>query len=334
MLDHIHAARTGEHGKFDKEGWTRQQQTGVSADGGYLVYPEYLEMLTQLEETYGVSQRLFRIVRMGKNVMNLPVLDTRPTAQWVDEGVGPGESGPLTAVGGPTSGTLTEANQKTTFVRPALTTKRLMLLDTISGDVDEDSAPSLGDILPDIVALSFAKEKDRVAFNGRAAAQGGSDPFSGLLWHPDVQVLTLSGTAFSGLSYDNLVDCIDTPSPFALGNARWLYSTSLSLLIRKIKDSQDRPLWQEMAMGDPNTLFGFPIERSEVMPTVADTAAATGFVAFGDFRFFAMGIRNDFQLDFSREADFRRGNVVMRAQQRVAFVPLIGNAMARIVTHA
>lgn len=332
-LDHINVAKTGDlsqRGRFDPEGWKRQQTEGTNNLGAYTVSTPQLEMITELMEQYGVALSRCRVLRMGKKTLDIPTLATRPTVYWTGEGVAPGETAPITSSGAPTGGTITES--PTLFGRPSLVAKRMMLIDTITGEVDEDSAPMLSDWLPDVVAVAFSKETDRVVLAGDVSGAG--DPFNGILFDSTVQTKTLAGATFASLTYDELIDTIDTPSPFALGNAVWVLSTSINLLLRKMKDGQDRPLWQEMAMGDPNTLFGFPLVRSEVMPVIGDSGATTPFIIFGDLRFQAIGVRNDLAIDFSREADYKRGNIVMRAMQRLSTGTLIGSALSKVVTHA
>lgn len=313
-LDGITFRLSGE-AKFQSEAWKRAQTINTVAEGGYLVHPEQQEMITQLVERYGAARRLLRIIPMNKNEMRVPTLVGRPQVYWPDEGQAPGSESAVT------------------FGRPAITAKRMMAVDTLSIEVEQDSAPMLSDFIPDVFAVAVSKEEDKQAFTADAPA----DPFDGLLNIAGVQELTLGSgqTTYASITYDDIIDVINKVSAHALGNCSFLMSTSLVLALRKLKDSENRPLWTEMVQGDPNRIFGFPLVRSEVMPTTSVVSqAGTPFMLFGDFTFHAMGTRMDLTVDFSREADFKKGNIVMRLMQRVGYQLLLGEAIARVKTAA
>jgi HK97 family phage major capsid protein len=65
-------------------------------------------------------------------------------------------------------------------------------------------------------------------------------------------------------------------------NAQWLANRTTLGAIRKLKDGEDRPLWQPSTQaGQPDMLLGHAISESEDMPNMgADTYA----LAFGDWR--------------------------------------------------
>jgi HK97 family phage major capsid protein len=70
-------------------------------------------------------------------------------------------------------------------------------------------------------------------------------------------------------------------SPY-LTNARWLMRRSTIEAVSKLKDAQGQYLWEPgLALGEPQTLLGHPIERMEDMPAIANNSLS---VAFGDFR--------------------------------------------------
>jgi HK97 family phage major capsid protein len=61
----------------------------------------------------------------------------------------------------------------------------------------------------------------------------------------------------------------------------WVMNSVLAGTIRKLKDSEDRYLWQDgLAAGQPATLLGYPVQIAEAMGGVA---ANTFPIAFGDF---------------------------------------------------
>jgi HK97 family phage major capsid protein len=97
---------------------------------------------------------------------------------------------------------------------------------------------------------------------------------------------TVGKTGLTGqtttIIYDDLVDIIDSLDPAYLdGNEQWMFAQSVRKTIRKIKDSQNRPLWEpSLQVGTPDTLLGYGIVLNNDMPTPAANAKS---VLFGDF---------------------------------------------------
>lgn len=94
--------------------------------------------------------------------------------------------------------------------------------------------------------------------------------------------VTAAGVA--AITYDELVDLTDSLDPAYLesGNARFMMSQSARKLLRKLKDSQNRPLWEpSLQAGTPDTLMGYGLTLNNYM-----SAPATGVksVGFGDIR--------------------------------------------------
>jgi HK97 family phage major capsid protein len=85
------------------------------------------------------------------------------------------------------------------------------------------------------------------------------------------------------VTYDDLIDLIHSVDPaYRLGGrAGWmLHDTTLSAA-RKLKDSQQRPLWEpSVQAGVPDALLGYKYTVNQDMPVMAANAKA---ILFGDF---------------------------------------------------
>jgi HK97 family phage major capsid protein len=93
---------------------------------------------------------------------------------------------------------------------------------------------------------------------------------------------TAAGVA--AITYDELVDLIESLDPAYLesGNARFMMSQAARSLLRKLKDGQNRPLWEpSLQAGTPDRLLGYGLTLNNYM-----SAPATGVksVGFGDIR--------------------------------------------------
>ena len=73
------------------------------------------------------------------------------------------------------------------------------------------------------------------------------------------------------------------------GKVVWAMSQDVFNHIESIVDTTGRPIMRESVTApDTYTLFGYPVEITEVMPDDTDDAVSTKFIAFGAFAFFAM----------------------------------------------
>ncbi|MFF9285399.1 phage major capsid protein [Streptomyces griseosporeus] len=86
----------------------------------------------------------------------------------------------------------------------------------------------------------------------------------------------------TSVTYDDLIDLEHSVDSAYRPGARYLMHDQTLKLIRKLKDSQQRPLWVPIpAPGFPATINGFEYTLDNSMPTPAANAKT---IAFGDFR--------------------------------------------------
>lgn len=86
----------------------------------------------------------------------------------------------------------------------------------------------------------------------------------------------------TSVTYDDLVDLIDSIDPAYQANARWMLSTTTRKVIRKLKDSQGRPLWEpSLQVGVPDQILGYGTVLNQDMPAPAASAKT---ILFGDYR--------------------------------------------------
>jgi HK97 family phage major capsid protein len=304
------------------EGHKRAQTEGSLSEGGALVDDEQANYITELEESYGLYSRFLARVPMTKNEMKMPTLTGRPTVYFPDEGFGPEQTLITDQV------TLSQA----AFAQPKLTATRFMMVNDFTLEVLEDSVPMIAGYFADLAAVAFAKAGDEQAFTSQAGVTG---PFDGLLFKTGVQEFQMAAgkDAYADMDYDDFLSLMNAVDPFALSGSRFIFSTSLAHHFRAIKDTTDMPLWASMSQGNPNQLFGYPLERLEVMPRLSDgTQNNKAFGLFGNFRFHAWGDRTGLRIDFSNAPGFKSGRDSVRFIKRQAFQLLIGSAIGRIKT--
>lgn len=96
---------------------------------------------------------------------------------------------------------------------------------------------------------------------------------------------TLGKTGANGqttsVTYDDLVDLEHALDPAYRRRARWMLHDQTLKAIKKLKDSQGRPLWQPgLAVREPDTILGYPFVPNQDMPQMAASAKS---ILFGDF---------------------------------------------------
>jgi HK97 family phage major capsid protein len=84
------------------------------------------------------------------------------------------------------------------------------------------------------------------------------------------------------VTYDDLIDLVDSIDPAYQGNAQFMMNASTRKALRKMKDSTNAPLWQpSIQAGVPDQLLGYGYVINTDMPVPAASAKS---ILFGDFR--------------------------------------------------
>lgn len=143
----------------------------------------------------------------------------------------------------------------------------------------------LQDSVIDVAAFVQQRLRDRI---GRiqntkfTVGAGTTEPF-GLVTQAGVGKTGTTGQTTT-IIYDDLVDMADSVdiSYLAEGDMKWMFGQTLRKVLRKIKDSQGRPIWTPgyesgITTGTPDQLLGYPIVINNDMPTPAANAKSLAF---------------------------------------------------------
>ncbi len=94
-----------------------------------------------------------------------------------------------------------------------------------------------------------------------------------------------TGASQTAISVDDVLDLEHSVDPAYRMGAAWMLHDNILLLLRKLKDGEGRPLWQQsMTEGAPDRLNGYPIGINQHMADAAIASAKT--LAFGQFKKF------------------------------------------------
>ena len=280
---------------------------GVNSAGGFLVPDEFETELISLREQYGVFRRNARVRPMSSDTLRVPRRSATLSANFVGEA---------------TAGT--ESTQ--TFEGVTLVAKKLMVLTTVSNELNEDAFVNLADDVAGEIAYALAKKEDECGFNGDGtSAFGGINGAVTQLEAASGEAAQVLDSALSSglgdLTLDNigafmglLPAYADTPNAkFYMHKAVWHGGFEAALTsaggtsAREIKDGY---------AGQP-TLFGYPVEFTQVMRS-AYSANKIGAI-FGDLSLAAsFGDRRQTTVQVSDSAlnAFEQDELAIRGTER------------------
>lgn len=237
---------------------------------GYTIDSELSAEIRHLITEYGVARREMTALQLSKGDYKANNLATDITVYWVDEGA-------------------VISSSQAVLGQETLTLKKLGVIVSLTAELLEDTEIDFVSFLGTRVAEGFAQAEDEAFFKGDGTSTYGS--FTGLLSASGTNTVTMTGTTFASISAEDLIDMIDETPAGALRNAKYYYHRTIKSYIRKLRadavsagDGAGEFIYQAPSAQGPATIWGYPEVLVEAMPSKTDTAAATGFVLFGDIR--------------------------------------------------
>jgi HK97 family phage major capsid protein len=246
-------------------------QTNINPDGGYTAPVE-------------MEQTIDRVLPNVSSMRGLATVRTVSSQSYKK----------LANLGGTSSGWVGERQS-----RPETNTATLSQLDfpvmeiyanaAATQNLLDDSFVNLEQWLADEIAVEFAEEEGAAFISG-----SGVNRPRGILGYTNVAnasyawgsmgyIATGNSGAFDSSDQPNdLLDLVYSLKQGYRANATWLMNRSVAGAVRKLKMADNALLWQPSGqLGQPATLFGYPVVDDDNMP---DIAANSFSIAFGDFR--------------------------------------------------
>jgi len=238
-----------------------------------------------------------------------------------------------TAQSTPTWGNTTP-NSDPTIAEVELTAEELSAYTTVKNMTLADARSDIVTWLTQMMAEAAALELDNSGFNGDGTSTYGS--CSGVLSAAaGYSVVMASGsTNFSAITADHLSEMISKLDGLKKVGARFFMHGSILHYVRGLKDTNDRPIFLE-TVGAPMSgqIWGYPY--TEVIKAVSTSAVSTGFVVFGNLRYFAVGRRLDATaLQVDPYGDWTTNRTRFKLYQRWGIDIALANGFARLVTAA
>jgi HK97 family phage major capsid protein len=254
-----YAHSKGNLGEMDDEA-RAALNVGTGAQGGYTVPAEFYRQLVISERFFGVMRQLARtIVTVDNGVVSIPKVDdsSRLAANWIAEAAGFTES-------------------EDAFLQTQLGAFKQGTISKVSDELVLDSA---FDILG-FVAQSAGQALGILANTAYVAGASGSTTTPEGLFTKATVGFTLATGNTTTITGDSLIELYHSVRPAYRPRGEWVFSDTAIKVIRQLKDSQNRYLWEpSLTVGDPDTLLGRPVYAD---PDVAVPAANALCGGFGD----------------------------------------------------
>ncbi len=263
--------------------------TTPDADGGYLV-PEDFErqILMELEEE-NVIRKLAKVIQT-QHERKIPVAVGHSVAQWTLENAAYQESNP-------------------TFGQKTIDAYKLTDLARVSNELLQDAAFDIQDYLMKEFARAFGIAEEEAFCVG----DGNNKPTGIFTANGASAGITAAGQ--TAITTDEMISLVySLKSPYRR-NAKFLMHDQTLSLLRKLKDGNGAYLWQpSVQAGEPDRLLGYEIYTSPYVPTVAAGARA---IAFGDFKNYWIGDRQNRTVQRLNELYATNGQVGFISAERV-----------------
>lgn len=244
----------------------------------------YDQLIAYLIEVSGLLQTGPSVLNTaGGETIQIPTVSAHLTASTAAEGA-------------------TITTQEPTFSRKTLGAQKFGALTQLSRELIDDTAVDLLGYL--------AMSAGRAIGNsfGSALVNGGNGISGGVLTGITMGASGATATGSKGApSYDNLVDLeYSVIAPYRQSRScYWLAADSTIGALRKLKDENQRPIWEPSAvLGAPDLLLGKPLVADPFMPMLG--ATGNKVLAFGDFSQYFVRLVGG--LRFERSDDFAFGS--------------------------
>lgn len=237
----------------------RAQSVGTASAGGYTVPEGFYAVLTEALKAYGGMREVSTLVATASgNDMPMPTVnDTSNKGAILAENTQIGEQD--VAFG---SKTLKAYKYTSKLIRVSYE-----LLQDSAFDMNVYLGRALGERIARITNEHFTTGTGSSQPTGLIAASGGA---------PEGAETAVAGA----IAYGDLVELEHSVDPAYRRNGAWMMADSTVKAIKKLVDSEGRPLWVPgFAVGEPDTILGYRYVINQDMPAIANSAKA---VTFGD----------------------------------------------------
>jgi HK97 family phage major capsid protein len=264
---------------------------GQDSEGGYLVPDEFERTLIQNLEEENIFRKLAKIIQTSSGDRKIPIVVTKGTASWLDEGEDYDEDDVV-------------------FGQASIGAYKLGTMIKVSEELLNDSVFNI----EEFISTEFARRigaKEEEAF---LVGDGEGKP-TGIFAATGGAQVGATAAANNAITADEVIDLVySLKSPYRK-NAVFILNDATVKVLRKLKDGQGQYLWQpSLTAGTPDTLLNRPVYTSAYAPAIA---AGAKTIAFGEFKYYWIADRQGRSFKRLNELYATTGQVGFLGSQRV-----------------
>ena len=192
----------------------------------------------------------------------------------------------------------------------------------VSVELLQDSAIDL----PSFLGQALGERIGRIQADHFTTGTGSSQP-QGIVTGSSLGANAASATA---IAVDDLLNLLHSVDRAYRTNGAWMVHDSILLAIRKLKDSQNRPIFTESYRdGEPDRLLGYPVIVNNSMDSTIVATKKT--VLFGDYSKFVIRDAQDINIIRMDERYGEYGQVAFTALSRSDSKVLVSAAIKHLL---
>ena len=195
------------------------------------------------------------------------------------------------------------------------------------------------DVMSDIVKafkMAQMEKEDEAVFKGISGVTSVESIFGNA--NSTIVVMPTGDTAFSDLSYDNIVDLSEALTTYNERGAKFFGSKYVMGLIRKLKDSNGLPIFKDGHVDLVNNagIYGEFIKLDNtIAPSSGDSGVSKTFLGFGNLKNYKFRqYRQPIFASIQDTTNFRKGQTTLGMQVRVGGGNSTPSAIALLKTPA
>lgn len=281
-----------------------------------------------------LARLLCMVIPMTTDKIDVPALTTgTPSVYYVKDGNAP------------------SSNSAVTFVSDKqLQAKTLMSVNIVEGELIEDTVLAYSTFWAQVFLDQFALKENSAVFS--ETATDSNSAFTGAMQAvltANTNVQATAANHFSSVTYDDFVAVQNMVNASAREGSVFVMNKAAFRYVQALRDSTGYPIlhssWSmlpgAMPVPSPQTprptvLLGDPCYITEALPSpTAGTTANKGIVLYGNFgKGHYFGDRKQMAIQWSSEAAFTSGALVMRCRERFAALNVLTDGFAVIKSKA
>lgn len=277
----------------------------TSADGAYLVPPaDFIADVVRLEQQYGVARRNARLYETNSNAVTLNKKAGSVTMYEIGEGVA-------------------KPGTKMSFGQTLIPLRKFAAIAAVSDELIQDSPVNVYNELTIDFARETARWQDTLMF---------TDLTTGIVHTSGVNIVTV-GSSITSLTFDHLNQAVWNVPTDAQVNGKFYLNRTILGLIQRIKDNYGRYLWNVGPNGIVDgTIWGYPYELVEVLPSISQDGNNKAFIIFGDLGYAYLIMKRGLQLTTLQEGTVHGsdGSTINLAEQDMTALRAVSRMNAKV----